>query len=124
MRNCGSESTRTVMVALPEVIGTNDIGQMVGSFVDSTGTHGFLETNGLFTLRASLFTHFVDLAEDFFTRPRWNRTLWLSETVLLTRISKISSLKEINDLAEVNVTGGNPTLQTLHEQQTQGVWVF
>jgi probable HAF family extracellular repeat protein len=30
--------------------GVNDLGQIVGSFTDSSGTHGFLDTNGLITV--------------------------------------------------------------------------
>jgi probable HAF family extracellular repeat protein len=31
------------------VYGINDLGQMVGSFIDRSGTHGFVESNGVFT---------------------------------------------------------------------------
>jgi uncharacterized membrane protein len=32
-----------------QVYGINNAGQIVGSYIDSTGQHGFLDTNGVFT---------------------------------------------------------------------------
>src|SRR5260370_3601373 len=41
--------------------GINSVGQIVGSFADSTGRHGFLDTNGVFTK--------IDFPGTTFTEP-------------------------------------------------------
>jgi probable HAF family extracellular repeat protein len=57
--NNGTFTTLSVPGALPhttDAVAINDSGQIVGFFTDSTGNHGFLYTNGVFTTLPGLAT--------------------------------------------------------------------